>query len=362
MRITFLSPRSNLSGGLRVIAIHAQMLQDRGHEVTIVTPARRQAGTKTQAKAWAKSLIRGRVPEREPDIGGHFDQITVPVVEAQRDDFLFDEKDIPDGDAVVATWWETAFSAAAMPPSKGRPFYLIQHHEVHDFLPWQISRSTYFLPLKHLVVSNWLARVMTKTYGRDDAVLVPNGVDLSHFTAPPRDKQDQPTVGLLYSTNAIKGTRTLLQAIEQIRADVPNLRVRAFGAEPLSDDLPLPPGSDYLCRPEQDQIPALYAGCDLFLCGSTSEGYFLPLLEAMACGCPLVSTDVGAARDLITPGVNGAIVDVGDAKSIADHAKSILTATPSDWQAMSQASRAVAAVHTWDHACDRLEAALAGMS
>lgn len=362
MRITFLSPRSNLSGGLRVIAIHAQMLHDRGHDVTIVTPARRQVGAKTQAKTWAKSLMRGRMPEREHDNGGHFDRITVPVNEAQRDDFLFDKDDIPDADVLIATWWETAFSAAAMPPRKGRPFYLIQHHEVHDFLPWQISRSTYFLPLEHLVVSNWLARVMADTYDRSDAVLVPNGVDLSHFSAPPRDKRDHPTVGLLYSTNAIKGTRTLLHAIERIRVDLPKLRVRAFGAEPLSDDLPLPPGSDYLCRPEQNQIPALYAGCDLFLCGSTSEGYFLPLLEAMACGCPLVSTDVGAARDLITPGVNGAIVEVGDARAIADHAKQILTAPASEWRAMSQASREVATAHTWDNACDRLEAALTGTS
>ncbi|SLN53428.1 D-inositol 3-phosphate glycosyltransferase [Falsiruegeria litorea R37] len=358
MRITFLSPRSNLSGGLRVIAIHAQMLQDRGHEVSIVVPAKRQVGAKTQAKTWAKSLIRGRLPDREPDEGGHFDQITVPIVEAGRDDFLFTHDDIPDGDALIATWWETAFSAAAMPPSKGRPYYLIQHHEVHDFLPWQISRSTYYLPLKHFVVSNWLGQVMASEYGQNDAVLVPNGVDLSHFSAPPRDKQDHPTVGLLYSTNAIKGTGTLLQAIEQIRAALPDLRVRAFGAEPMSDDLPLPPGSDYLCRPEQAQIPALYAGCDLFLCGSTSEGYFLPLLEAMACGCPLVSTDVGAAQDLITPGVNGAIVDVGDAAAIADHALRILKAPNADWQAMSQVSRDVAAAHTWAHACDRLETAL----
>lgn len=362
MRITFLSPRSNLSGGLRVIAIHAQMLQDRGHDVTIVVPSKPQVGTRDQAKTWAKSLLKGKLPERAPDETGHFDQITVPVVEAGRDDFLFTADDIPDGDALIATWWETAFSAAAMPPAKGRPFYLIQHHEVHDFLPWQISRSTYFLPLKHLVVSNWLGRVMARDYGRDDTILVPNGVDLTHFTAPARGKQDHPTVGLLYSTNAIKGTGTLLRAINEMRKTLPDLHVRAFGAEPTSDDLPLPPGSDYLCRPEQSEIPALYAGCDLFLCGSTSEGYFLPLLEAMACGCPLVSTDVGAARDLITAGVNGVVVPVGDAQAIAAQALPILTSGEADWQAMSQASRAVAARHSWDDACDRLEAALTGAS
>lgn len=355
MRITFLSPRSNLSGGLRVIAIHAQMLQDRGHDVTIVVPAKRQVGAKSQAKTWVKSLMQGRLPEREPDEGGHFDQITVPIVEASREDFLFTQDDIPDGDILIATWWETAFAAAAMPEEKGRKCYLIQGHEVFDPLPWQISRATYFLPLQPLVIASWLDDVLRQTYGREDAITVPNGTDLSQFNAEPRNKSPSPRVGFLYSTNPIKGTGTVLKAIDRLLRDFPDLHVVAFGTEAVSDELPLPQNSTYHRQPAQDFIRDIYSDCDVFLGGSTSEGFFLPLLESMACRTPVVSTRVGAAPDLIVDGQTGFIVDVGDAAALASAAATVLNLTNEDWTTMSQACLDVARRNGWEQASDRME-------
>jgi glycosyltransferase involved in cell wall biosynthesis len=351
LRITFLSPRSNLSGGLRVIATYAQMLRDRGHQVSIVTPAKRKVTTKT----WVKSLLQGRVPETDSDMGGHFQNLTVPVCEAHCDDFLFNDNDVPDADVIIATWWETAFAVAAMPPEKGRKCYLIQGHEVFDPLPWQISRATYFLPLQPLVIASWLEDVLRQDYNRDDAILVPNGTDLSQFNAEPRNKSSIPHVGFLYSTSPIKGTKTVLAAIEHLLRDFPDLHVVAFGTEAVSDDLPLPPNSTYHRQPEQDFIRNIYSDCDVFLGGSTSEGFFLPLLEAMACRTPVVSTRVGAAPDLITDGQTGYVVDVGDETALAQAAATILNLSNDDWKNMSQACVELAQNNGWEQACDRIE-------
>ncbi|MCE8536648.1 glycosyltransferase family 4 protein [Ruegeria pomeroyi] len=353
MRITFLSPRSNLSGGLRVIAIYARMLQARGHQVTIVTPAR------TQPSRWQKlrALLRGQTPN-PPEPPGHLDTLDLPVIETARADFQIDPDEIPDADAIVATWWKTAFAAAAMPPEKGRKFYLIQHHEVHDFLPWQISRATYYLPLTPIVISNWLDGILRQTYGRSDARLVPNGIDLTQFHAPERGKATRPTVGFLYSPHPIKGSDTALAAIVLLRQRFPDLHVVAFGAEPVSPNMPLPPGADYHLRPAQDRIRDIYAACDVFLCASTAEGFFLPLLEAMACRTPLVSTRVGAAEDLIEPGVTGFLADVGDASALAEGTARILSLPDGEWRAMSARNHKIAQGQSWDHACDLLEAVL----
>ncbi|MCU9837676.1 glycosyltransferase family 4 protein [Ruegeria sp. WL0004] len=355
MRITFLSPRSNLAGGLRVIAIYARMLRARGHEVTVVIPARAQPGRRQKLRA----LLHGRHPN-PPEPPGHLDDLDLPVIETARADFHVEPEEIPDADAIVATWWETAFAAAAMPPEKGRKFYLIQHHEVHDFLPWQVSRATYYLPLTPIVISNWLDGILRRIYGRDDARLVPNGIDLTQFHAPVRGKAARPTVGFLYSPYPIKGSDTALTALALLRQRFPNLHVVTFGAEPVSPDMPLPPDAEFHLRPAQERIRDIYAACDVFLCASTAEGFFLPLLEAMACRTPLVSTRVGAAEDLIEPGVTGYLADVGDAGALAKGVARILSLSDTEWREMSDRNYQIAQGQGWDRACDLLEAVLTG--
>ena len=43
---------------------------------------------------------------------------------------------------VIATWWETAEWVNDFPASKGRKFYLIQHHEIHPYLPLERVQAT----------------------------------------------------------------------------------------------------------------------------------------------------------------------------------------------------------------------------
>lgn len=355
MRITFLSPRSNLSGGLRVIAVYAQMLHDRGHQITIVTPGPESRGRKERLQAATKgdfSPIKS-----EP---GHFDTLTVPIHETNRSDYQVEAQDLPDADILVATWWEAAFPVAAMPPEKGAQFYLIQHHEVHRFLPWQISRATYYLPIKPIVISNWLGQILRHDYGRTDAILVPNGIDLTQFHAPPRDKAKRPTVGFMYSPWPMKGSDTVLETVQMLKQKMPDLDVIAFGANPPTQKMPLPDGTTFHHRPEQSRIREIYAACDVFLCASTSEGFFLPLLEAMACRCPLASTRVGAAEDLVIEGTTGYLADVGDAAGLAEAAHKILSLNAPDWREMSEACLQTAQSHSWDKACDRLEQCFRG--
>src|SRR5438552_1934194 len=78
-----------------------------------------------------------------------------------------------------------------------------------------------------------------------------------------------------------------------VREQIPELRVISFGMRSPAESLPLPAGTDFVQRPAQDRIRELYAQCDVWLCGSRSEGFGLPVLEAMACRCPVVSTKVG---------------------------------------------------------------------
>jgi len=107
--------------------------------------------------------------------------------------------------------------------------------------------------------------------------------------------------------------------------------------------------------PPQDQIRSIYGSCDAWLCGSSSEGFYLPLLEAMACRCPVVSTKVGGATDLIQEGVNGFLADVGDSKTLADRTVELLQLDPNKLGKNVRWALAATSRYTWDDATDLLE-------
>jgi hypothetical protein len=59
----------------------------------------------------------------------------------------------------------------------------------------------------------------------------------------------------------------------------------------------------------QDEMVEFYRGLDALICASRTEGGPHPLLEASACGIPVISTRVGIAPELIQDGVNGLLID-----------------------------------------------------
>ncbi len=95
----------------------------------------------------------------------------------------------------------------------------------------------------------------------------------------------------------------------------------------------------------------------VWLWPSRTEGFGLPILEAMACGVPVVAADTGAARDLVLDG-GGALVPVDDPIAMADALCEILELSPEAWAARSEQARKKALACNWDDAVDHFEAAL----
>ncbi|HWE37746.1 MAG TPA: glycosyltransferase family 4 protein [Isosphaeraceae bacterium] len=355
MKVTFVLPGFNLHGGTRIVAGYADRLRRRGHDVLVAAPPPRAPSL----PARLRGLLRGRGwprgPGRRPS---HFDGLDIPCRTLDRWRPV-EDRDLPDADVVVATWWLTAEWVARLSSRKGAKSYLIQMHEAAvEGMPAERVEATWRLPLRKIVVSRWLAELARDHFGVDDVALVPNAVDLEVFHAEPRDKRPEPTVGLLYSHERHKATDLVLRALDGVTARVPGLRVVAFGIPPVDDRLPLPPGASYRRSPPQDRLRTIYERCDVWVSGSTFEGFNLPPLEAMACRCPVVSTRNGAMPDLIEDGVNGHLVDVGDLDALTDRTARVLELPAAAWRAMSDAARRTAARYTWDDATDLFEAAL----
>ena len=268
------------------------------------------------------------------------------------------DRDVPDADIVVATWWETAEWASNFSASKGKKVHFIQHHEMFPYLPLDRVSATYRLPLHKIVISGWLKELMATEYGDLSVDLIPNSVDTTQFFASKRGRQNVPTLGLLYSTVGFKGVDITLKSIERVKQSLGRTKVVAFGSEPISATLPLPEDSDFHFCPEQKEIRHIYESCDVWVCGSRSEGFHLPPLEAMACRCPVVSTRVGGPADIIENGSNGFLVDVDDWVNLADTVVELLKKDEKSWIRMSDAAHRTAMSYSWDNATDLLEQTL----
>ena len=370
MRITFILPNVGMAGGFRVVAIYADRLQRRGHQVTLIsTPPRRRSlpellksALSDPRKVWDKFVKAStkRAARTYKDIS-HFDNLDMPLLVIDRHRPVTDN-DVPDADIVVATWWETAEWVAKLSPRKGAKAYFIQHYELFDYTPHTRVQATWRLPLRKIVIAKWLVEVAEREYGDRKVRLVPNSVDTDQFHALPRGRQPQPTIGLLYSTAKWKGVDVSLKAFELVAKRVPGLRLVAFGSGTVAEWLPLPSGSAFHYLPAQDLLRDLYASCDVWLCASHVEGFGLPMLEAMACRCPVVATDSGGPADFVKSGYNGYLVPVGDTEALADRLVDVLTCDAEKWRSMSNAALATATRYTWDDATDLMEAALRDVS
>jgi glycosyltransferase involved in cell wall biosynthesis len=340
-----------MAGGIRVLAIHAERLQRRGHRVTVVSQPQPQPDLARKVK----SLLRGRgwPKDAEPE-PSWFDGLGVPhrVLEAPVTD-----ADVPDADVVIATFWTTAAPVAALSTRKGAKAIFVQGYESAPDRFDPALDAVWRLPLAKIVVARWLADLARERFGDANVHLVPNSVDTAQFNAPPRGRQARPTAGMLYSTIPAKGADLALAALERVRRRLPQLRVIAFSAERVAEHLPLPDWIEFRYRPPQDEIRRLYASCDVWLCASRREGFHLPALEAMACRCPVVSTRMGGPQDFIEQGVNGFLVDVGDAAALSERLLEIFQ--ENQWRRMSDAALATAQGYTWDDAATLLEGALA---
>lgn len=353
MRITFVLGHASLSGGVRVIAIHADGLRRLGHEVQVIsTPS----SPITRPQRILNRLRRVGWPGAKPD-PSHFDTLQVPhkMIECWRP---IEDGDVPDADMVVATFWRTAHWVSDLSPSKGKKAVFFQGFEAMDGAEPTGLIDAWKLPLYKITISQWLVELARERFGDDDVAHVPNSVDREQFHAPKRGRQDRPTVGVLYHPAYVKGFDVVRQVLVRLQERIPNLRIIAFGAHEPSNELQMPDGAEFQLQPPQQQIREIYGSCDLWLCGSRREGFHLVPLEAMACRCPVVSTAVGGPLDTLQNGVNGYIVPIEDVDALTEKAALVLEASSEHWQAMSDAAFMTGQDYTWQQATQRFEAAL----
>ncbi len=355
MKITFLLPFAGIAGGIRVVSVYADRLRRRGHEIHVVSLPHWFQNRRSMLRDFITRRLSMKVRgQEEPSFLRGLD-IQHTVLDRYRP---ITDADVPDGDVVIATWWETAEWAAALSPRKGAKVYFLQGYDAASGQPEDRVNDTWRLPLKKIVVSRWLADLARNTFHDDTVSIVSNSVDTDQFNAPPRSKQQTPTVGTMYSVKPYRGCGHVFEAVERAALKYPELNLCSFGIGPEDKvALPVPDRCTYHEMPPQDELSSLYSCCDAWLSCPEVEGFGLPILEAFACRTPVIATRAGAAEELLATG-GGTLVNYGNVEQITDAIVQMLEADEQRWKQMSDRAYEKARSYSWGDATDLFEEAL----
>lgn len=237
----------------------------------------------------------------------------------------------------------------------GIPYSLVLHGPLVDYGPdqpvkWQGADFVFIITE---TLRAQVAKVMPQMM--DKVRVVPMGVNTDHFAPPdtPRATGTGPFTWFCCARlNRVKGHDTLIQAATILRRDRPDLafRIRIAGEDEQG-------GSGYhrdldrliaqqdagalveLLGPvTQEGVRAELQAADGFVLASRHEPLGVAYMEAMACELPVIGTDAGGVRELVTDGQDGLLVAPDDPQALAD-AMARLMQDPTLCRRMGQAAR-----------------------
>ena len=180
--------------------------------------------------------------------------------------------------------------------------------------------------------------------------IIPPGVDTSHFYPIPADEARQ-FIGLAPDARMIlfvgrieplKGVATLIQAVACLR--LKNLKepvhLAVIGGDPeagsaeisqemvrlqnMCDELTIGKMVVFLGKRGQDTLPYYYSAAEVVVMPSHYESFGMVALEAMACGTPVIASQVGGLAFLVQDGVTGYTVPAEDYDALCERLTSIL--------------------------------------
>lgn len=176
--------------------------------------------------------------------------------------------------------------------------------------------------------------------------VVPGGCQI-----PPEVKpfSAQFRVGYIGATGPDKGLPYLIKAWGSLMYRDAELILAGAGTEQLTPQVSQFPRTNYRLCGRLPDAGQLYDDISIYVQPSVTEGFGLPVLEAMAHGRPVIVTQGAGVHELVTEGVDGFIVPIRRPDEIADRIR-WYAENPAKGEEMGKAARKKAEQYTWERA------------
>jgi glycosyltransferase involved in cell wall biosynthesis len=164
-------------------------------------------------------------------------------------------------------------------------------------------------------------------YGIDTSkiVVIPNGIDLVEFNNNNGKiaLEGDPAILNVGLVSYVKGFDILIRAVALLRPELPKLKVHFVGyvteefinlakEEGVEDSLV------FHGEVEHSIMDKYFSSADIFVIASRTEGFPLALIEAMASGIPVVASNIGSLREIISDGTDGILFQSEDSVALSN--------------------------------------------
>jgi glycosyltransferase involved in cell wall biosynthesis len=257
-----------------------------------------------------------------------------------------DDPGLPAGDVV--------FGGTA-PRRLGLPVDLVQGFRM---LREDVERDLYRSPLPKVCVASWLVDIGIR-HGAPPEQLwyVPLGIDHRTFAVRTPQGGRPYDIAMLSHPHREKGLRVGVAALVTLRRRVPDATAVVFGIDPPAESLP--DWVRFRRAPDHASLAdEIYNHSRVFVQPSFHEGFGYTAVEAMACGCALVSTDNGGSRDYAVDGETALVVPRGDPGALAAAAERLLRDEAERSRLALAGMALVRARFDWDNTAALLETRL----
>ncbi len=304
MQITFILPGFGRSGGIKVTVQAANGLLGRGHDVSLLVN-----GKGGGLRVWLRNLWLSLRYPRSYDWIRMFDGKVNLFTDIEQCSF-------EDGEIVVAAgWW------AAMEMSRVKHTHIIKVHYIHGLLKdTDLMKRAWGENIPKIAVASYLCDVIEETFGQELKAVIHNGISPSEYY-PSVSETERDGIGTIFGYSSHKDPDTVLSVLGKLRHKYPKIPQYVFGACRRRRQIPR---FTYSRLPSLEKARDMYSRSLVWILASRSEGFGVPVLEAMACGCAVVATDCGGTRDIIVHGENGFLVEVGNVEQIVNRVEQLL--------------------------------------
>ncbi len=332
MRVLMCAGFYDTGGFSTVMEKLAEKLAEKGHEVTI------------------GALLFRRLPPE-----GAYETVRIPVNNVFRLRRFLEAFDIVHSHHPLTNYLSLL---------SNRPF-IYHYHGAPDFGKGILHRIDMFSSIKLvgdrfnavIAVSEAAAAELKQHFRSSRIYVIRNGVDTELFKPQiePKFRKGEPQflfVGNLYEH---KNVEELIFALKELVKKYPKACLQIVGDGSLYErlknlvvELRLEKNVDLVGRIEGYELPYYYASCDVYVTASRWELFGLPLLEAMACGKPVVASSITSHAELLAKSKGGTTYDAGNIddlsqkmiKTLMERAKysnnGITFASKSDWSIVAE--------------------------
>lgn len=329
MKLTFVTSTLHAGGAERVISLLANSFCQKGYEVEIV--------------CINKHLVFYPIDEKVKVWFAEDEVKSLSILKKMM--WLRKHINSEKPDVVIAFMLEVYCVTLASLIGVSVPVISSERIDPHFFgrakglLRWLLLRGT-----THLVVQTVRIKDFYSAKLQSRTTIIPNPVTDKVFSLTPTLKQKRIiAVGrLAYQKNY----PMMFRAFAKVHHDFPDWQLVVYGNGPQKEEIRgvierLGMEGHIILAGKSDHVVEEMNKSSLFVMSSDYEGMSNALLEAVCVGLPVISTDVSGARDLITEGVNGYIVPVGNERALTLALSSMLS-SPEKMDEMGRQSKALA--------------------